>query len=156
MIDQIGSIHGTPVEKYDVLQVSDDGGATWLDFSTIRESDEVQISAKMVTMGGGINGHREADYRIKSGRTGQVICSRMTPVAYRLAGLLWTCDNQSWTTGTRFRITDPRIEQLAVNLLNSHRSSKEIEQILNDAGVTDPVLPSQVQAFLEAIEKGRI
>lgn len=61
----IGQINGQMVKVYDVLQVSDDGGFEWLDFSTIREPEEARIAGRMVVnRGGGVNGHRTADYRI--------------------------------------------------------------------------------------------
>jgi hypothetical protein len=78
MSDEIGQIGNVIIHKYDVLQISDNGGASWLDFSALRDRDEVQIAADLISNRGGIRGHRIADYRIMS--KGQVIVSRQSSV----------------------------------------------------------------------------
>lgn len=64
MLDIIGRIDKLEIEKYSVLQVNDNNGKGWLDFSTLREPWEVDVAIQMVNNRGGVNGFRVADYRI--------------------------------------------------------------------------------------------
>jgi hypothetical protein len=84
MVEILASHEGTLIEKYSVLQVSDDGGATWNDFSTIREPDEALIAIRMVQGRGGIYGHRTADYRIR--QRGKIICT-YSPNQFQVDGV---------------------------------------------------------------------
>jgi hypothetical protein len=64
MSEIIGRIGSLEIEKYSVLQVNDDNGKGWLDFSTLREPWEFDIAVRMVNNRGGVNDFRVADYRI--------------------------------------------------------------------------------------------
>jgi hypothetical protein len=65
MEEVIGKIGDVEIHKYDVVEVSDDGGKTWLDFATIKDSSDVYYAGRIVREGGGFGGHRRAKYRIK-------------------------------------------------------------------------------------------
>lgn len=60
----VGKIGDVEIRKYDVAQVSDDDGVTWLDFATIRDAEDVYYAGRLVKEGGGFNGHRVAKYRV--------------------------------------------------------------------------------------------
>lgn len=80
MSDIIYNFSGLKIEKYDVLQVSDDNEQTWLDFCGLRDTQDAITAVAMVEQGGGINGHRKADYRIVAGSKTIYDRVRMWPI----------------------------------------------------------------------------
>jgi hypothetical protein len=78
MRDVLGKVNGIDVQRYDVVQVSDDG-VTWLDYVTIKNASELPQAQRLVN-GEWFGGHREDLYRItRSGGAVVVPCSLLKP-----------------------------------------------------------------------------
>lgn len=77
-MDQANQINGVTIQKYDVVETSLDGGKNWLDYSSIKDSNDVRYARQLVNEGGDeIQGGRR--YRIA--RNGTVIVEKtvLTP-----------------------------------------------------------------------------
>lgn len=58
----LGNIFGRDIEKYDVVEISDDGGKTWQDYASITCPEDVKYVRKIIASQGD---HWPAKYRIR-------------------------------------------------------------------------------------------